>query len=625
MFDYNAVSSAGGRLGVWQAAWNIFIEHPFIGSGTGTFAYQAQKYGIINTLDAHNFILDILSNSGILGFILYSLPFALIAFKMWKRIGFICRKNESFKETEISGYAVDAAVIFAIISAHFNSLFSPHLTFPVTSLPLYALCAIYSAAPPAGTFAAKDKNGKKAKNVENAIISFEMHFQYNKFIFIALLAISFVMLPQCFKLYSADVSNFKGVDVVAATGNFSRATALFEDASSKWGGAAYLLNNSICVLLEELTKPLESRKSEPFARAKMLAETAGKYSPYNILIKNIISIIDKTAVEVKNQSLNRPSVEREKILAAPQGALNGFAMAYGKNAYKEFSGFNEKLIKEILEKMNTGASADIMSNYSSYLGDSLNYAVNFGIAGIEDGLAEYIKKTARETQQAVKYLPLVDYDYKIRSGLYSQEKLVVTTGAYILPMIWKFGRGLERSAVKANLDKILENTSFSDMKLMPVIDCFVYARDSAENEFQNYGHHYNRYWKLVKSFSDGKFEEIIKDGDFLKTVNDNILEKMGIRKQNGYILLSWAHYKMKNYDEAKQLIYQSLAMNLDSNYEFTYKAGLLFDGAIEEFYRPSLYSYYDQSVMMALIRAHKGDYKKILPEIFDYLNAVIFN
>jgi len=627
MADYNALSSGGDRLGLWKNAWNIFSESPIMGTGAGTFAYQIQKYDIKNTFDAHNFILDLLTNTGVLGLLLYLAPIIFIIIKMVKRIIRIKNfKSESLKESENVGYAIDTAVLFVIVSVHLNSLFTPHLTFMVTAMPLYALYGLCSSLPLMKAAIAKSRNNKdNAIFNGDVLLDYSIPAKYNNFIFMMLALIGLMIMPVSYNLYAADVSNFNGVNLVAQKADFNEGAVLFSAASTNWGGVPYLLNSSFCILLQEFIKPVGLRNPAAVEKARALAETAKKYNPYNKLIKEYIQFVEKATDEIKNRPVRNARIDKEIILSLPQMTLNSFVIAFGKDAHKEFSVFNEKLIKEILEKSNSGAGADVMGNYSSYLGDSMNYAVNFDIAGIDEGLAEYIKKTASETQKSIKYLPFVEYDYRVKTGSYAEEKMVVTTGAYILPMIWKFGRGLDRGTVKANLDKLLDNTSFADMKIMPVVDYFIYGLDTAEIDFQNYGDNYNQYWKTVKSFADGRFEDVIKNSGFLKNINDKTLSKMGIRNQNGYILLSWAQYKLKNYEEAKRLIYQSLAMTIDSKYEYSYKAGLLFEGKIDEFFRPSLYSYYDQSVMMALIRANKGDHKKILPEIFDYLNAVIFN
>lgn len=71
----NARSSAGSRLEMWKAAWNIFLENPLIGAGPGNFQHEAQKLvdkGIYHEVIAwfnhpHNEYLNVLCTRGLLG------------------------------------------------------------------------------------------------------------------------------------------------------------------------------------------------------------------------------------------------------------------------------------------------------------------------------------------------------------------------------------------------------------------------------------------------------------------------------------------------------------------------------------------------------------------------------
>ena len=71
-----ANTSVGQRFEMWRAAWRLFLQHPFLGVGTG--AYQAKTNELIHTGQVapfigaydhpHNDYLDALSSRGILGF-----------------------------------------------------------------------------------------------------------------------------------------------------------------------------------------------------------------------------------------------------------------------------------------------------------------------------------------------------------------------------------------------------------------------------------------------------------------------------------------------------------------------------------------------------------------------------
>lgn len=76
--EYNwfyAVNSTGQRLEMWRTAWDIFLEHPLLGAGTGAFMKQAYAYakrGAIAPQVAgydhpHNDYLNVLYGEGVVG------------------------------------------------------------------------------------------------------------------------------------------------------------------------------------------------------------------------------------------------------------------------------------------------------------------------------------------------------------------------------------------------------------------------------------------------------------------------------------------------------------------------------------------------------------------------------
>lgn len=98
-------SSQGNRLIVWKVAWEIFLDHPLFGVGLHDShrLYDAYytKFGIEKSLivgHAHNEFLEILSGSGIIGFILYAGSFMTAITYLHKRL----KKKLSPSENAIS-------------------------------------------------------------------------------------------------------------------------------------------------------------------------------------------------------------------------------------------------------------------------------------------------------------------------------------------------------------------------------------------------------------------------------------------------------------------------------------------------------------------------------------------
>ena len=68
-----------GRSEIWQAGWNAFGEHPFLGVGGGAFSMATKgKNGQVLALIAHNTYLSVLTELGPIGFLLFLALLALV-------------------------------------------------------------------------------------------------------------------------------------------------------------------------------------------------------------------------------------------------------------------------------------------------------------------------------------------------------------------------------------------------------------------------------------------------------------------------------------------------------------------------------------------------------------------
>jgi len=65
-----------GRLEMWQKAWLLFKERPFFGVGLGNYAlYLVSDIGYRNPITAHNLYLEILSETGVFGLLIWLVLF----------------------------------------------------------------------------------------------------------------------------------------------------------------------------------------------------------------------------------------------------------------------------------------------------------------------------------------------------------------------------------------------------------------------------------------------------------------------------------------------------------------------------------------------------------------------
>jgi O-antigen ligase len=75
------LASFSMRIDLWQAAWHLFLQHPVIGWGLGTFGEAYQSAGLplgTGALFAHNLFLQLLVETGLLGTLL-----AVLAIGSW--------------------------------------------------------------------------------------------------------------------------------------------------------------------------------------------------------------------------------------------------------------------------------------------------------------------------------------------------------------------------------------------------------------------------------------------------------------------------------------------------------------------------------------------------------------
>jgi len=95
------------RVAIWGAATLIFLQHPVLGAGVGTFRFRFHQYipGIKDDVDAHNVYLQLLAETGIVGFLVF---FAT----MW---GFFRRGLKLLKGTDMLGRIMGMGTAGAIV------------------------------------------------------------------------------------------------------------------------------------------------------------------------------------------------------------------------------------------------------------------------------------------------------------------------------------------------------------------------------------------------------------------------------------------------------------------------------------------------------------------------------
>lgn len=72
------------RLLIWGAAYMAWQQHPWIGVGTRNFAEVEQNYINYLAVHAHNIYLQILADTGLIGFALFYFPLLYLLWRAWK-------------------------------------------------------------------------------------------------------------------------------------------------------------------------------------------------------------------------------------------------------------------------------------------------------------------------------------------------------------------------------------------------------------------------------------------------------------------------------------------------------------------------------------------------------------
>jgi len=126
------------RLIIWSGALGIWRDNPFLGAGPGTFEqflpiYQRPDYFLYEiahrTNFAHNFFLDLLSETGIVGFGFFMAFLGLLAWKCLKRI---------WRDPDPRGRMIAICLFSGLTAFLMNNFYSPNARWPIGAVNLWA-------------------------------------------------------------------------------------------------------------------------------------------------------------------------------------------------------------------------------------------------------------------------------------------------------------------------------------------------------------------------------------------------------------------------------------------------------------------------------------------------------
>ncbi len=78
------------RMAHWQAAWDMFVNHPLLGVGIGNYAVAYPAYALPQWQDplghAHNYYLNVLAEAGVIGLSAYLILWGAIFWSAWRAL-----------------------------------------------------------------------------------------------------------------------------------------------------------------------------------------------------------------------------------------------------------------------------------------------------------------------------------------------------------------------------------------------------------------------------------------------------------------------------------------------------------------------------------------------------------
>lgn len=135
-------TSSSNRWRWWQEAWDAFADHPVQGTGAGTFALTdlTHRDSPLATVEPHNTPLQFLSETGLVGFLLYAGALGAV---VW---GFRRRERDE-GATVALGIVVLVGIVHAVVDIDWDYL--------ATQGPLLALAGFLAARPGHAVVAAR--------------------------------------------------------------------------------------------------------------------------------------------------------------------------------------------------------------------------------------------------------------------------------------------------------------------------------------------------------------------------------------------------------------------------------------------------------------------------------------
>ncbi len=581
LFDTETLFNFGDRLYIWKIAARVWLQNPVFGSGPGTYSVESFRVSGISGLDAHNFILQKLCETGIAGTALYLAPFFLI---IKKTVPALSRMNLS-KEEERSSHALNFTVLFVITGVFTNAIFTPFYYLPLISFLIYIISAAGVSEAPASAVTAKKAGVSEAPASAVTAKKAGVNECGNKALFVETLKvisfsslIYFIVLKTLwiFKSDAQIVFHMWLKQVVFAVGAFIvifnydeepfKPTILDEPGTP--GMSAGKFKKLVLPLFFIIVIFFTARGFFVYA-----AEVANRFALVEVINKNSASgALKYLDISIKNSSedpvylLNKSNClifsELVKPVSKRMAGKVEEALVFSGRANKKY-GFID-LIKK-------------------------NHDLILGIGG---SITVPGKHGVEARNEIMKYIENLSAAFKdiIKTSVEAAAKKI----ASIFPGVSD------------------ETTSIAAVKY------FIFKEDSALKDFGAFKPNMKEYLFDLVEFSKGRYE-------FISKKYEAYLEDGAELDGERTILLSWSYYKAARFDRARETIYRAMTGRLRSKWDIAFKENILFSWRMEELIYPPPESFLTGYVFMALYRMNDGDLTRACAEILNYSDAILYS
>ncbi len=145
------------RVNFYSDVWKMILDNPIVGVGLGNLGYHAQ-FKLVTHSSAHNIILGLLGETGIIGAVLFFILFGKVVSKYIK--DYLAESNERMK-------ILRWAFLSSLLGSFVHSLMEPNFEGYQFSIMFWLTVALY--------FKLNLMNSNSAEAIQSAIDSNDAH------------------------------------------------------------------------------------------------------------------------------------------------------------------------------------------------------------------------------------------------------------------------------------------------------------------------------------------------------------------------------------------------------------------------------------------------------------------